>query len=187
MSDGKKRGGLLGGIMFGGGLVFIILVGLVFGAVPGLLGLRLVDWPEPGPSPVVTNITPTPTRSASAVSPRVTPTSKDSGYQTRYYSVSLPASLSNASIRYDEGHLGGPLSVGVSTAIMVNGRMEYEITCLSNDWGPQTDSGVMKLGSPSSNPSCTVYVLASWDRQSGESHDAAQRRAREFARNVTLR
>ena len=45
MSDGKKRGGLLGGIMFGGGLVFVILVGLVFGAVPGLLGLRLVDWP----------------------------------------------------------------------------------------------------------------------------------------------
>lgn len=114
---------------------------------------------------------------ATSANPRV--------YNAKYYVVSIPESMSGATFKYDEGRLGGSQSVGMSTSVMQNGKKVFEVTCISDDWGPQTDSGIANIGTPPSGSGFKVYVLA--PRYNGESTDAINAKALEYSRYVALK
>ena len=105
-----------------------------------------------------------------------------------YYKVSLPPELSDADVSYEEGRFGGPTTVGAMTTVMMDGELLFDVVCLSDDWGPQGDMAIMKIGTPSSDPSSVVYLTVPVWQTNDYAHDrdVAEAKAREYVSYVTL-
>lgn len=106
-----------------------------------------------------------------------------------YYTLSLPSELSDSKITYEEGKFGGPTTAGAITGVIVEDRLLFEVVVLSNDWGPQGDMAIEKIGTPSTDPSSVVYLTVPVGPVDGVERDreAAEAQAREYASYVSLR
>ena len=106
-----------------------------------------------------------------------------------YYSLTLPAELAGSDITYEEGHFGGPTTAGAITGVVMDGLLQFEVVVLSDDWGPQGDMAIVKIGTPSTDPSSVVYLTVPVGPVDGGERDpeAAQAKAQEYAPYVSLK
>lgn len=104
-------------------------------------------------------------------------------HKNDYYVLSLPPDLANADIKYEQGKFGGPTTVGAITTVIKDGKKQFDVACFSDDWGPQGTMVSVKIGTPSADPSCVVYLLVpAWPLDGGGyDYDTANAKAREYA------
>ena len=105
--------------------------------------------------------------------------------KTPYYTIDLPESYADVEFVYDDQLVdaGGSLLTGYTAKALRGGGELFEVTCFSDNWGPQGQYGSAKLGIPTTT-GLTAYVLVPWDGPSDQ--QAAKARAEEFAGYVTL-
>lgn len=116
-------------------------------------------------------------------------TSQSSVSKSDYYTLSLPWQLAEAQVTFEKGSLGGTTTVGDITTITLDGQIVFEVVCFSDDWGPQGTMGFVKLGSPSNNSHCDVYVTvpAKDTPDGGYGTEEARDKARKYAAYVSLK
>jgi len=113
---------------------------------------------------------------------------KVTALSNEYYRLSLPANMSDVEVKYEEGRMSGTTAVGATTTVTRNGSMLFQVSCFSNDWGPQGTQGNARIGIPSKASSCTVYVVvpAQLKQDGGYDTQTAQDQAKKYAAYVTL-
>lgn len=87
------------------------------------------------------------------------------------------------------GTSGGPTTAGAITGVVLQGKLQFEAVVLSDDWGPQGDMAIVRIGTPSIDPASVVYltVPVQPDENRERVREDAEAQAQEYASYVSLR
>ncbi|MDO4501826.1 MAG: hypothetical protein Q4D06_01470 [Coriobacteriia bacterium] len=92
-------------------------------------------------------------------------------FYTCYFDADMQASV-------EEDYEPGPLSAGCITNVEKDGKQLYSVGVFSNDWGPQGDFNLTKVGETkdAKGNAVSVWVFAPFDLMSQEEVDACAAR-----------